>query len=75
VQAVSKLLDKIGLEGNRVRMVNISSAMGGRFAELATEMTEHIRGLGPNPLGSRSPLAKLGESPQGEPADQNGNQT
>lgn len=45
------LLDQIGLGGERVRMVNLSAAMGARFAEIAAEMDAHIRKLGPNPLG------------------------
>ena len=32
-------------------MFNLSSAQGARFAEVCTEMTEHVRALGPNPLG------------------------
>lgn len=31
-------------------MVNVSAAMGAQFAEIVTEMTEKVRGLGPNPL-------------------------
>jgi coenzyme F420-reducing hydrogenase delta subunit len=31
-------------------MVNLSSAMGRRFAELATEFSEQIKELGPSPL-------------------------
>jgi coenzyme F420-reducing hydrogenase delta subunit len=38
------------LEPERVRMVNMSSAMGAQFAEAATEMTERIREIGPSPL-------------------------
>jgi len=33
-------------------MVNISSAMGGAFAESAREMAEKMSELGPNPLKS-----------------------
>jgi len=44
------LLDEIGLEGRRIQMVNISSAMGGQFASSATGLTEEIRQIGPNPL-------------------------
>jgi coenzyme F420-reducing hydrogenase delta subunit len=33
-------------------MVNLSSAMGAQFAETVTEITEKVRQLGPNPLGS-----------------------
>ena len=45
------LLEQIGLRGERARMVNLSAAMGGRFAEVATEFVEEIKELGPNPLG------------------------
>jgi coenzyme F420-reducing hydrogenase delta subunit len=31
-------------------MINLSSAMGGRFGEAMTEMTEKVTALGPNPL-------------------------
>jgi coenzyme F420-reducing hydrogenase delta subunit len=31
-------------------MINISSAMGGQFAESATGMVEQIVEIGPNPL-------------------------
>jgi coenzyme F420-reducing hydrogenase delta subunit len=52
VQYSARLLEQIGLGGERVAMVNLSSAMGARFAELVTEMTEKIRKLGPNPLNT-----------------------
>ncbi len=47
-----KLLHEIGLDpsGERVQMLNVSTAMGGQFAVAATEMTERIKKLGPNPL-------------------------
>jgi F420-non-reducing hydrogenase iron-sulfur subunit len=50
VKFVADLLDEIGLERERVAMVNLSTAMGPQFAERVTEMTEKIQGLGPNPL-------------------------
>jgi coenzyme F420-reducing hydrogenase delta subunit len=46
------LLEKIGLNGRRIQMINVSSAMGGQFAYLAAEMTSEIEQLGPNPLGN-----------------------
>ena len=33
-------------------MFNLSSAQGPRFAEIATEMTEKIKALGPTPIKS-----------------------
>ena len=50
VNHVRSLLDEIGIEGDRVRMYNLSSGEGPTFAEYAREMTEHIKELGPNPL-------------------------
>ncbi|BBO75316.1 methyl-viologen-reducing hydrogenase subunit delta [Desulfosarcina widdelii] len=50
VEAVKKALASAGVEPQRVEMFNLSSAMGPRFAEIATEMTETIRGLGPTPV-------------------------
>jgi coenzyme F420-reducing hydrogenase delta subunit len=50
VNHLCSLLQQIGLEGERARMVNLSSAMGAHFAEMATEIVEKIRELGPNPL-------------------------
>ena len=50
VEYVGGLLDQIGLGGQRVRMVNLSSAMAMQFAEAVKTMTEELRELGPNPL-------------------------
>jgi F420-non-reducing hydrogenase iron-sulfur subunit len=44
------LLGEIGLDGERVQMFNLSSAMGARFAEIAAEMTARVQVLGSNPL-------------------------
>jgi len=50
VAQAKKILDTIGIGGERVRMYNLSSSDGPRFAEYAVEMTEKIKELGPNPL-------------------------
>jgi coenzyme F420-reducing hydrogenase delta subunit len=47
---VKKLLDDIGLGGDRVDIFYMSGGQGGTFAEAARTMTERIRKLGPNPL-------------------------
>jgi len=38
------------MEEGRIEMFNLSSAQGPRFAEIATEMTERAKELGPSPL-------------------------
>ena len=50
VEYVQKLLEDIGLEGRRIKMINISSAMGGQFAASTAEMVAEIHQIGPNPL-------------------------
>ncbi len=50
VRYLKGLLDQIGLQGERLEMFNMSSAMGGAFAEAATRITERVRALGPNPI-------------------------
>ena len=47
-----KTLEQLGMEPDRVQMFNLSSAMGPRFAEIATELTEKIRQLGSSPLSA-----------------------
>ena len=50
VAYVRELLDKIGIGGERVAMYNLSAGQGPRFAEIAREMSEKIKQLGPTPL-------------------------
>jgi coenzyme F420-reducing hydrogenase delta subunit len=47
VAYVKRLLTEVGTDPQRVEMFNLSSAMGGRFAEIVEEMTERVRNLGP----------------------------
>ena len=49
VLKLKKLLDECGIGSERVTMYNLSAAQGQRFAEIANEMGEKIKGLGPNP--------------------------
>ena len=62
MEHLRSLLDQIGLGGERVRMVNLSSAMGARFAEIAAEMDAKIRELGPNPLGHQLDMSESAKS-------------
>jgi coenzyme F420-reducing hydrogenase delta subunit len=54
VERAKELLDDIGLGGERLDMFFVSGGMGATFAQLAQEMTERIRALGPNPLKEAS---------------------
>ena len=47
VAYVKRLLAEVGIEPERVEKFNLSSAMGGRFAEIVEEMTQKIKELGP----------------------------
>ena len=46
------ILEQIGLPGQRLKMINISSAMGAQFAQAAQDFSKMITELGPNPLQS-----------------------
>lgn len=53
VEYTKKLLDAIGVGGERLEMYNLSASMGSRFAEVAQEFTERIKKLGPSPVNGR----------------------
>ncbi len=50
VEYTKKILDEVGVGSERLAMYNMSAAQGARFVEVAKEMTERIRALGPNPI-------------------------
>ncbi len=50
VKFLKEVLDQVGVGAERLEMFHMSSAEGTRFAEVATEMTERIRKLGPSPV-------------------------
>lgn len=52
VERTKKILENIGIEPERLEMFFISGSMGATFANIAYQMTERIRALGPNPLKS-----------------------
>ncbi len=67
VALAKRILEDAGIGGDRLEMFNMSAAMGPRFAEVAREMTERIRKLGPSPIKrprveSREVKAKSRES-------------
>ncbi len=50
VEQARRILDVIGIGGERVQMYNLSSADGPLFAKFAAEMVERIQQAGPNPI-------------------------
>lgn len=50
VEDAKAILDAIGLGSERLEMFFMSSSEGVRFAEVAKEMTEKIKELGPSPV-------------------------
>ena len=52
VNQIKAQLSSIGLEPERIEMINLSSAMGRRFAEAVQEISQRIHALGPSPLGA-----------------------
>jgi coenzyme F420-reducing hydrogenase delta subunit len=52
VDYLSGLLADIGIEDGRLRMINVSAAMGSQFAEMASELIARIVELGPSPVNA-----------------------
>ncbi len=50
VEQVQKILNTVGIGGDRVKMFNLSSGEGPLFAKYAKEIHEKIMELGPNPI-------------------------
>lgn len=61
VEYTKKILDEIGIGGERLAMHHMSAAQGPRFVEVAKEMTERIKKLGPNPI-KKIPAPESGET-------------
>jgi F420-non-reducing hydrogenase iron-sulfur subunit len=50
VEYAKKILNDIGIGGDRLEIYNMSAAQGPRFVEVANEMMERIKTLGPSPI-------------------------
>ena len=50
VERAKEILEKIGLEKERLEMFFVSASEGPQFAQVAREMTERVKKLGPSPL-------------------------
>jgi len=49
VNRTKKILDDARIGGARLEMFNLSASQAQRFVEVVNEMTDRVRGLGPNP--------------------------
>lgn len=64
MEHLQQKLEEIGLEPQRVRMVNMSSTMAGQFVAAVIEMTNQIQELGPNPLRAQNQNGMISEKEQ-----------
>jgi coenzyme F420-reducing hydrogenase delta subunit len=72
VRYIAKILDRIGVGGERLDIFFLSGGQGETFALAAREMTERIRKLGPSPLrGNGGPPGASGPA-RGGAADPQG---
>ncbi len=67
VNYAKTLLQSVGLEPERIRMFNMSSAMGQKWAEAVTEMDETVKNLGPSPLKRKKKSKKTKELVEVDP--------
>ncbi len=74
-----KILQAIGLEAERVRMLNVSSAMARDFARAVQEMVEAVQAMGLNPLrragGNGRPPAQGAQRQTQPPAPEQGSES
>ncbi|HWR39317.1 MAG TPA: hydrogenase iron-sulfur subunit [Patescibacteria group bacterium] len=53
LEHVQDILNQVGVGGDRLVMYNVSGTQGPRFAQIAKEMDELVKKLGPSPLKAR----------------------
>ena len=70
VEYTQKILDEVGIGGERLAMYNMSAAQATRFVEVANEMNERIKELGPNPIKKRKNQESEIRSQNSEEKDQ-----
>ena len=61
VERAKKILDEIGLGGDRLGMYFMSGSEGHAFALAAQSMTDKVRALGPNPLRDRNGAREMAD--------------
>jgi F420-non-reducing hydrogenase iron-sulfur subunit len=53
VERARRLIEAVGIEGERLDMFFMSGGQGATFAQVAHEMVERVRALGPSPLKTK----------------------
>jgi coenzyme F420-reducing hydrogenase delta subunit len=69
LQRAKKILDEIGLGGDRLDIFFMSGSQARAYANAAQTMTERIRKLGPNPLKRNGRAVGATKSPDEEEAE------
>jgi coenzyme F420-reducing hydrogenase delta subunit len=62
VEYTRELLEEIGIQKERLRMVNVSAAMARPLADIIIDMVETVRQLGPSPINQNGTLTELESS-------------
>jgi NADH-quinone oxidoreductase subunit E len=61
IELTKKLMERSGLNPERLRLEWVSASEGQRFANIMKEMSQRISGLGPNPVSGKNPDMKIME--------------
>ncbi len=59
MELAKKLLERTGLNPNRLRLEWVSAAEGARFAKIMDEMAKEVKDLGPSPVSGESPNLEI----------------
>jgi coenzyme F420-reducing hydrogenase delta subunit len=72
LERAKRILDEIGLGGERLEIFFMSGSQARAFANAAQTMTDRIRKLGPNPLARRDGMPPGPDAPEPEPDEEVG---
>jgi coenzyme F420-reducing hydrogenase delta subunit len=72
LERAKRILDEIGLGGERLEIFFMSGSQARAFANAAQTMTDRIRKLGPNPLTRRDGTPPGPGAPEPEPDEETG---
>ena len=57
MERAKRILEDIGIESERLEMFNLSAGDGIKFVDIAKNMTERIKKLGPSPIALNKDIA------------------